>query len=129
VGTEQRDLLWLVLNELGEEDRLAISYRYLFDLSQEELGEALGWPEAMVGARLARALGRYRLRLDGRARPRSAGRAAARLARVVAAWDEDQLEQALADLGEHLPLVPTSDLSGAVVRRLHHRAPRRRRTG
>jgi RNA polymerase sigma-70 factor (ECF subfamily) len=51
---------------LRDEERLAIAYRYFFDLSEAETATALGCPRGTVKSRLSRALGHLRGLLDGR---------------------------------------------------------------
>ena len=60
LADEQRTTLLRALDALREEDRLAIYYRYVFDLSENDMIEVLGWPRGTVKSRLARALGRFR---------------------------------------------------------------------
>ncbi|MEA2623280.1 MAG: hypothetical protein QOH61_2190 [Chloroflexota bacterium] len=51
---------------LGEDDRLVISYRYFFELSETEMADALGIPRGTVKSRLSRAMARLRTSLtDG----------------------------------------------------------------
>jgi RNA polymerase sigma-70 factor (ECF subfamily) len=61
---EQRASLVTALNTLREHDRLAITYRYFYDLSEAEMAQALGWARGTVKSRLSRALGRLRERLS-----------------------------------------------------------------
>ena len=56
------------LNELREEDRLLIAYRYFFDLSEAEMAEALGCARGTVKSRLSRAMARLRRILPAAAR-------------------------------------------------------------
>lgn len=60
---EQQTELLRAVNELREEDRLVIAYRYFVDLSEAEMAEALGCACGTVKSRLSRALGRLRERL------------------------------------------------------------------
>ena len=62
---EQRTTLLHAVNELREEDRLVIAYRYFFDLSEIEMAEALGCARGTVKSRLSRALERLRRMLAG----------------------------------------------------------------
>jgi RNA polymerase sigma-70 factor (ECF subfamily) len=48
------------LNELKEEDRLVIAYRYFLDLSEAEMAAALGVARGTVKSRLSRAMKRLR---------------------------------------------------------------------
>jgi RNA polymerase sigma factor (sigma-70 family) len=61
---EQQRLLVRAMNDLREEDRLVIAYRYWFDLSEAEMAEALGCPRGTVKSRLSRSLVRLRKRLE-----------------------------------------------------------------
>jgi RNA polymerase sigma-70 factor (ECF subfamily) len=61
--SERREELLAAVNRLGEKDRLAITCRYLLDLSEEETAAALGWRGGTVKSRLSRALGRLRVEL------------------------------------------------------------------
>ena len=65
LATEQRTALLRALNDLREEERLAVAYRYFLDLSEAEMAEALGCARGTVKSRLSRALGHLR---DGLAR-------------------------------------------------------------
>lgn len=62
---EQRTTLLHAVNDLREEDRLVISYRYFFDLSEAEMAGALGCARGTVKSRLSRALKRLRAGLAG----------------------------------------------------------------
>jgi RNA polymerase sigma-70 factor (ECF subfamily) len=57
---EQREELLAALNELREDDRLALGCRYFLGLSEEETAEALGWRRGTVKSRTSRALERLR---------------------------------------------------------------------
>lgn len=67
---EQRELLELLLDELGEQDRLMLVMKEVEGFSVEEVGEALGLNVNTVKVRLFRARGRlaeiYRRRLRSR---------------------------------------------------------------
>jgi RNA polymerase sigma-70 factor, ECF subfamily len=63
LGAEQREELLAAVNRLGETDRLAITCRYLLDLSEEETAAALGCRRGTVKSRLSRALERLRAEL------------------------------------------------------------------
>ena len=60
LASERRRTLLGALTGLREEDRLVIAYRFLFDLSEAEMAEALGCARGTVKSRLSRALGRLR---------------------------------------------------------------------
>jgi len=51
------------LNELREEDRLVVTYRYLLELNEAETAAALGWPKGTVKSRLSRALKKLQAQL------------------------------------------------------------------
>jgi len=57
---ERRTTLLRALDQLREEDRLVIAYRYLLALSEAEMADALDCPRGTVKSRLARALTRLR---------------------------------------------------------------------
>ena len=63
LAAERRAALLAAVNGLREEDRLVVAYRYFFDLSEAEMADALGCARGTVKSRLARALGRLRVRL------------------------------------------------------------------
>jgi RNA polymerase sigma-70 factor (ECF subfamily) len=52
------------LGRLREPDRIVLAYRYLFDLSEAEMVDALGVPRGTVKSRLSRALVRLRAELE-----------------------------------------------------------------
>ncbi|MGP3999928.1 RNA polymerase sigma factor [Streptomyces sp. 8N706] len=58
VADERRCQLLAALEELSEEHRQVVTYRYLLDLDETETAEALGWPRGTVKSRLNRALRR-----------------------------------------------------------------------
>jgi RNA polymerase sigma-70 factor (ECF subfamily) len=64
---EQRAELLAAVDELREEDRLAIACRYFLGLSEEETASALGWRRGTVKSRTSRALDRLRARMEARA--------------------------------------------------------------
>lgn len=68
LAAEQQSLLLDALNQLHEDDRLVIAYRYFLDLSEAEMAEALGCPRGTVKSRLSRALARLRERVGERGR-------------------------------------------------------------
>jgi RNA polymerase sigma-70 factor (ECF subfamily) len=60
LAAERRDELVHSLNEMKEDDRIVIAYRYFFDLSEAEMAEALGIARGTVKSRLSRAMARLR---------------------------------------------------------------------
>lgn len=60
LASERRALVARALARLRDDDRLVISYRYLLELSEAEMAEALGVARGTVKSRLSRALGRLR---------------------------------------------------------------------
>ena len=60
---EQREELLAAVNELREDDQLALGCRYFLGLSEEETAEVLGWRRGTVKSRTSRALDRLRERL------------------------------------------------------------------
>ena len=60
LASEQRRERLPALVALRDEDRTVIAYRYLFDLSEAEMAEALGCARGTVKSRLSRALERLR---------------------------------------------------------------------
>jgi RNA polymerase sigma-70 factor (ECF subfamily) len=57
---EQREELVKAMGALRPDDRLVIAYRFWFDLSEQEMAEALGVAPGTVKSRLSRAIGRLR---------------------------------------------------------------------
>jgi RNA polymerase sigma factor (sigma-70 family) len=57
---ERTSSLLRAVDSLSEKDRLVVSYRFFFDLSEAEMSEALGIHRGTVKSRLSRALGRLR---------------------------------------------------------------------
>lgn len=62
---EQRAQLVAALNELRDDERRTIIYRYFLDLSEAEMATLLHCARGTVKSRLSRALGRLRQRLRG----------------------------------------------------------------
>ena len=60
---EQREELLAAVNELLEDDQLALGCRYFLGFSEDETAEVLGWRRGTVKSRTARALDRLRERL------------------------------------------------------------------
>ncbi|MFF0447001.1 RNA polymerase sigma factor [Streptomyces sp. NPDC004609] len=56
VREERREQLIAALDELSEEQRQVVAYRYLLEMDEAETAEALGWPRGTVKSRLSRAL-------------------------------------------------------------------------
>lgn len=63
LAQEDRRELLVAVNRLRAEDRLVIAYRYWFELSEEEMAEAMGCRRGTVKSRLSRALDRLRREL------------------------------------------------------------------
>jgi RNA polymerase sigma-70 factor (ECF subfamily) len=72
LAAEDRELLLRALDRLGDRDRLVIAYRYLFDLSEAEMADALDLRPGTVKSRLSRAMSRLRAEL-GAAAPEANG--------------------------------------------------------
>lgn len=60
LAEEERRIILDAVNELSEDDRLIVAYRYFLELSEQEMAEALGVARGTVKSRLSRALGRLR---------------------------------------------------------------------
>jgi RNA polymerase sigma factor (sigma-70 family) len=65
LAAERRAAVLAALGRLRDEDRLVISYRYLLDLSEAEMSEALGIARGTVKSRLSRAMARLREVIGG----------------------------------------------------------------
>ena len=65
LARERREMVVRALNEMKEDDRLVIAYRWFFDLSEVEMAEVLGIPRGTVKSRLSRAMSRLREHLGG----------------------------------------------------------------
>ena len=63
LAVEQRTELLAAVNALRDDDRLVVTYRYFFGLSEDEMATALGCARGTVKSRLSRALGRLRARM------------------------------------------------------------------
>jgi RNA polymerase sigma factor (sigma-70 family) len=64
VSAERAAQLITCLNELREDDRRVLTYRYFLDLSESEMASVLGVARGTVKSRLSRALSRARTKLD-----------------------------------------------------------------
>ncbi|WTB38850.1 sigma-70 family RNA polymerase sigma factor [Streptomyces sp. NBC_00827] len=53
---ERRAALLAALDQLSEDHRLVVTYRYLLEMDEPETAQALGWPRGTVKSRLNRAL-------------------------------------------------------------------------
>lgn len=73
LNAEDRAVLLSAMGGLRDEERLAIAYRYFFDLSEAETATALGCPRGTVKSRLSRALGHLRGLLGGLEQPSAGG--------------------------------------------------------
>ncbi len=62
---EVRDVLMAAVNELRQDDRLIIAYRFFLDLSEAEMAVALDCPRGTIKSRLSRSLARLRTVLAG----------------------------------------------------------------
>lgn len=60
LALERRTTVVDALNRLRPEDRLVIAYRFFFDLSEEEMAQAMRCARGTVKSRLSRAMGRLR---------------------------------------------------------------------
>jgi RNA polymerase sigma-70 factor (ECF subfamily) len=67
LDAERRGELLRAVNDLREDDRMAIGCRYFLGLSEEETAAALGWRRGTVKSRTSRALDRLRDRLGVKA--------------------------------------------------------------
>jgi RNA polymerase sigma factor (sigma-70 family) len=66
LALERRTELVDALNRLRPADRMVIAYRFFFDLSEEEMAEAMQCARGTVKSRVSRALGRLRSVLGDR---------------------------------------------------------------
>ena len=60
VAADLRAGLVAAINRLRPDDRLVLAYRFFFDLSENEMADALGVARGTVKSRLSRAMGRLR---------------------------------------------------------------------
>ncbi|MEX2229828.1 MAG: sigma-70 family RNA polymerase sigma factor [Dehalococcoidia bacterium] len=60
IAAERREFVARALDRLRPDDRLVITYRYLLDLSESEMADALGVARGTVKSRLSRAMSRLR---------------------------------------------------------------------
>jgi RNA polymerase sigma factor (sigma-70 family) len=65
LAREDAETVALALAKLDERDRLVIAYRYLFDLSEAEMADALDVRPGTVKSRLSRAMTKLRRELGG----------------------------------------------------------------
>lgn len=63
LASERRQMLLRAINEMKEDDRIVIAYRWFFDLSEAEMADALGIARGTVKSRLSRAMARLREQL------------------------------------------------------------------
>ena len=54
--SERRSALLAALEQLSEDHRLVVTYRYLLEMDEPETAQALGWPRGTVKSRLNRTL-------------------------------------------------------------------------
>jgi RNA polymerase sigma-70 factor (ECF subfamily) len=64
LASERRETVLAALRRMREDDRLVIAYRYIFELSEAEMADALGVARGTVKSRLSRALARLREIVD-----------------------------------------------------------------
>lgn len=64
VDEERARELIACLNELAEVDRQVLAYRFLLELSEAEMADALGVARGTIKSRLSRALTRARVKLE-----------------------------------------------------------------
>jgi RNA polymerase sigma-70 factor (ECF subfamily) len=64
LDAEMREVLLAAVNDLREDDRLAIACRYFLGLTEEETASTLGWRRGTVKSRTSRALDRLRARME-----------------------------------------------------------------
>jgi RNA polymerase sigma-70 factor (ECF subfamily) len=62
----RREELLKAINELREDDRLILAYRYFLDLSEAEMATVMACRPGTVKSRLSRALARLRLQMETR---------------------------------------------------------------
>ncbi|MGX1883305.1 RNA polymerase sigma factor [Streptomyces sp. NPDC055287] len=56
LAEERRQQLLAALDELNDDQRRVVTYRYLLEMDEAETAEALGWPRGTVKSRLNRGL-------------------------------------------------------------------------
>jgi RNA polymerase sigma-70 factor, ECF subfamily len=66
LAEERRTVLLAALEELSEEQRQVVTYRYLLEMDEAETAEALGWPRGTVKSRLNRALAKLGQLIPGK---------------------------------------------------------------
>jgi RNA polymerase sigma-70 factor (ECF subfamily) len=60
LAREEAEVLVAAMNRLRPDDRLVVAYRWLFELSEAEMADALGVAPGTVKSRLSRAMARLR---------------------------------------------------------------------
>ena len=60
LAVDRRNIVLRALFELSERDRLLVTYRYFFDLSEDDMAQALGVPRGTIKSGLSRALARLK---------------------------------------------------------------------
>lgn len=60
LAREDAEILVAAMNRLKPDDRLVVAYRWLFELSEAEIADALAVPAGTVKSRLSRAMARLR---------------------------------------------------------------------
>jgi RNA polymerase sigma-70 factor (ECF subfamily) len=60
LAREDAEALVRAMNRLGSNDRLVLAYRWLLDLSEAEMADALAVPAGTVKSRLSRAMTKLR---------------------------------------------------------------------
>jgi RNA polymerase sigma-70 factor (ECF subfamily) len=60
LAREDAEALVRAMNHLGSNDRLVLAYRWLLDLSEAEMADALAVPAGTVKSRLSRAMTKLR---------------------------------------------------------------------
>jgi RNA polymerase sigma factor (sigma-70 family) len=66
IASAERQMLMDAVDNLREQDRLVIVYRYFLELSEQEMAEVLDCPRGTVKSRLSRALARLKEEIGDR---------------------------------------------------------------